>query len=144
MDPQSIEKFLAFYPPPMQRIARRLRSLVKRAVPDAIEGIRPGWRLIGYDVPSGRRTRYFAYIALEDIHVHLGFEHGILLDDPARLLHGAELRLRKVRYLTVVPGDVVPKAKVLELVRQAARIATMSRGERSAVALFQDLEGVPR
>jgi hypothetical protein len=144
MDELSIEQFLANYPPPMQRIAESLRSLIRQAVPEAIERVRLGWRLIGFDVPDGRRHRYFAYISPEDEHVHLGFEYGVLLDDPAGLLQGAALRLRKVRYLTYRPHDLIPEPPVLELIGQAARVATMSRGQRSSLALVQDLGAGPR
>jgi hypothetical protein len=62
MDPFPPEALLAPYPPGHKDVANALRRLVKRAVPDAIERVRPGWGLIGYDVPVGRRTRYFAFI----------------------------------------------------------------------------------
>ena len=35
---------LAGYPDPMIELAERLRAIVRRAVPDAIEAVRPGWR----------------------------------------------------------------------------------------------------
>ena len=68
------EAFLAGYPDGIRAAAETLRAIVRRAVPEAIESVRGGWRLIGYEVPVGRRTRYFAYVAPEPIHVHLGFD----------------------------------------------------------------------
>jgi len=59
------EALLADYPPEMEAIAHRLRAIVKRSEPTAIERVRPGWRLIGYDLPVGRRSVYFAYVAPE-------------------------------------------------------------------------------
>jgi len=41
-------------PPPAEFVGQgpeRLRAVVKRAVRDAIERVRTGWREIGYDVP---------------------------------------------------------------------------------------------
>ena len=70
------EAFLSGYPDGIRVAAETLRAIVRRAVPDSIEGVRGGWRLIGYEVPVGRRSRYFAYVAPEPIHVHLGFEYG--------------------------------------------------------------------
>jgi hypothetical protein len=107
-------------------------------VPDAVERVRPGWRLIGYDVPVGRRLRYFAYVAPEPGHIHLGFEYGAWMADPARMLEGAHLRLRKVRYLTFQPGQEIPSPAVLDLIREAARLAVMSRLERMSVVLDRD------
>ena len=130
MDPFPPEALLAPYPPEHQAIANALRRLVKRAVPDAIERVRPGWGLIGYDVPFGRRTRYFAFIWPEPEHVHLGFEHGVLMDDPDGLLQGAGVT-KRVRWLTFeTVGDIPPTAS--DLVLEAVRVAVMSRSERLA------------
>jgi hypothetical protein len=136
------EAFLAGYPEGIRNAAEQLRGLIKRVVPDAIERVRPGWRLIGYDLPVGRRTVYFAYIAPEPIHVHIGFEHGVLMADPDRLLEGAHLNLRKVRFLTFKAGQELPEADILGLVREAVRVATLSRERRLALAL--DREWAPR
>ncbi len=137
------EAFLADYPEPMQRIARALRSIVQRTLPDAIERVRPGWRLIGYDVPIGRRSAYFCYVAPEPEHVHLGFEHGVLMRDPAGMLLGAGIT-RRVRWITLRPGDVIDESLLADLVNEAARVATMSRGERLALALDEDVDRPPR
>jgi hypothetical protein len=132
------EAFLSAYPDEIRAIADTLRAVVRRAAPDAIERVRSGWRLIGYDLPMGRRTVYFAWVAPEPIHVHLGFQHGIFMADPDRMLEGAHLKLRKVRYTTFRPGDTVPEAAMVELTREAARLAVMSREERLALTLDRD------
>ncbi len=146
MDEIPPDAFLASYPDDIRALADRLRNLVRRAVPDAIERVRPGWRLIGYDVPRGRRQSYFAYVAPEPIHVHLGFEHGILLTDPDRVLEGAHLDLRKVRYVTYRPGDDVPEPVLERLTREAARLASLSRAERLGLLLdrTEERDTVPR
>ena len=131
------EAFLAGYPDPMRDIAERLRVIVRRAAPDAIEAVRPGWRLIGYDVPIGRRAAYFAWVSPEYEHVHLGFPHGVLMDDPGSRLSGAGVTLQ-ARWLTFRPGDPIDAATCAELVREAARIAAMSRSERFARSLDRD------
>lgn len=132
VEPIPPELFLAGYPPGIQDIAERLRAVVRRAVPDAIERVRPGWRLIGYEVPVGRRTRYFAFVAPEAEHAHLGFEYGAWMSDPDGLLRGAHIDLRKVRFVTYEPGDPIPEAALIDYTRDAARLATMSREERLA------------
>ena len=140
MDPIPPDAFLAAYPPGIREGANQLRAVVRQAVPDAIERVRPGWRLIGYEVPVGRRTRYFAWVAAEPKHVHLGFEFGIAMADPDRMLEGAHLRLRKVRFTTFTPGQSIPHAALVELTREAARLAAMSRGERFALMLDRELD----
>ncbi|MEA2538341.1 MAG: hypothetical protein QOF11_2575 [Chloroflexota bacterium] len=132
------EAFLAAYPEPIQAIAGSLRALVRRTVPDAIERVRPGWRLIGYDLPVGRRSVFFAYVAPEPEHVHLGFEVGALMADPDGILEGAHLKLKKVRYLTFRPGQPIPEARLIALVREAARLASLSRQDRLAIELDRD------
>jgi hypothetical protein len=138
MEPLPPELFLEGYPPGIRRSAERLRAVVKEAVPDAIERVRTGWRLIGYEVPVGKRSRYFAFVAPEVEHVHLGFEYGIWMDDPANLLRGAHLKLRKVRFVTYKPGELIPESALVEYTRDAARLAAMSREERLARELDRD------
>lgn len=124
--PMPVEAFLANYPPDIVAIAERLRRIVHEAVPDAVERVRPGWRLIGYDLPGRRRSVYFAYAALEAAHVHLGFERGVLMDDPDGVLQGAGIT-RQVRWITVHPGDAVDERVAARLVLEAARVALVPR-----------------
>ncbi len=126
------EAFLAGYPAGIRDAAEILRAVVRRAVPEAIERVRGGWRLIGYEVPSGRRSRYFAYVAPEPIHVHLGFEYGAWMADPDGLLEGTHLGLRQVRFTTFVEGQPIPTDALERLTRDAARVALLSRAERLA------------
>ena len=132
------EAFLAGYDEPIRALAETLRSVVRRAAPTAVERVRPGWRLIGYDLPVGRRSVYFAFVAPEPIHVHLGFEHGIFMADPDRRLEGAHLRLKKVRFTTFEPADAIPEQAMVDLTREAARIAVLSREERFALLMDRD------
>lgn len=131
-EPIPPELFLDGYPPGIRMVAERLCALVRQAVPDAIERVRPGWRLIGYEVPVGRGSRYFAFVSPEVEHVHLGFEYGVWMVDPDNLLHGAHLNLRKVRYVTYQPGDPIPEAALIEYTRDAAALAAMPREARVA------------
>jgi hypothetical protein len=138
MDSMPTEALLDAYPPPMRAIAEHLRAIVRRAIPDAVERVRPGWRLIGYDVPAGpRRLTYFAYVAPEVEHVHLGFEYGVFMSDPDRMLLGAGIT-RKVRWLTFRPGDPIDERPLVELVREGARVALASPAERFALELDRD------
>lgn len=137
MDRMPPEALLADYPAPMRAIARRLQAIVRRALPDAVEAVRPGWRLIGYDVPAGPRRAYACYVAPEAEHVHLGFEQGVHMDDPDGVLLGAGIT-RRVRWVTLREGDPIDPARLAGLVREAARVARMSRAERLARALDRE------
>jgi len=130
------EALLEDFPAPMQAIAQRLRDVVTQAIPEALERVRPGWRLIGYDLPIGKRLVYFAFVLPEDVHVHLGFGHGWAMRDPHRMLHGAGIT-KRVRWLTFVAGDEIDAERCVELLREAARVAAMTRGERE----LQSMDG---
>jgi hypothetical protein len=138
METMPVEVFLEPFPPTMRAIAEALREIVRQVVPDAIEAVRPGWRLIGYKVPIGRRSVYFAYVAPEPIHVHLGFEHGIFMNDPDGRLEGAHLNLRKVRYLTLRSVDEIDEPAFLNLVRESVRVAVLPREARLATLLDRE------
>ena len=105
--------FLAGYADEIRVAADQLRAIVKRAVPDVIERVRPGWRIIGYDLPVGRRSVYFAWVMPEPVHVHLGFVHGVFMADPDGTLEGAHLHLRSARFVTFEPGDAIPEAALV-------------------------------
>jgi hypothetical protein len=125
--PESIppDLFLSGYSTEIRDMAQRLRDIVHEAVPEATERVRSGWRLIGFDVPVGRRTRYFAFVAPEPEHVHLGFEYGVWLTDDDGMLRGAHLDLKKVRYVTYRPGDTIPTDALVRYTREAAALAAM-------------------
>ena len=133
--------FLAGYPDGIVDIGQRLRRLVHRTMPGAQERLRSGWALIGFDIPLGKKTRYFAWIAPERKHIHLGFEYGAWMEDPERVLEGAHIKLKKVRYLTFEPGDKLDERSLRQLVREGGRVALMSRGERLAMALDREQAG---
>jgi hypothetical protein len=123
------EALLADYPPPHREIANRLRSVVLDAIPDAIERVRPGWRLIGYDLPVRGRGAMFAWIWLEPEHVHLGFPQGVLMDDPRGLMKGAGIT-KLARWLTYAPGDPIDVEVARWLVEEAARTRLIPRSAR--------------
>jgi hypothetical protein len=81
--PETVEELLAAYPPRVARLAEAARRAVRAAVPEAVERLRPGWLLVGYDAPG-----YFACVAPQPDRVRIGFEWGILLPDPRGLLEG--------------------------------------------------------
>ena len=128
-----VEAFLDAFPPSIVALAAELRALVLAAEPDLIERVRGGWALIGYDLPIGRKRRYFAWIAPETEHIHLGFQVGTLMR-PRPGLEGAHLRLKKVRFLTWRPGEPVDADLVHELLNEAVSIAWLSAGERALLA----------
>ena len=127
------EFLLDGFPPAIRETGLQLRRLIFETIPAAAETVRPGWRWIAYSLPEARRVRNFAWIGPERKHIHLGFEHGILLADPDRLLHGAEERLRKFRYFTFEPSIDIDEAVLADFIRRAADLAVMPASERRAI-----------
>ena len=128
------EFLLDGYPPAIRETGRALRSLILRAVPGAVETVRPGWRWVAYSLPDGRRVRNFAWIGPERKHIHLGFEHGTLLADPEHILHGAQERLRKFRYFTFEPTIDIDEAVLVDYLERAAELAILPSSARRALA----------
>ena len=139
MDTIPPEALLDDLPPPMRAIAERLREVVRIAVPDAIERVRLGWHLIGYDVPLGKRHAYFAFVAPENEHVHLGFEHGWAMQDRHGLLEGAGIT-KQVRWLKFFDAAEIDVERCVELIRESARVAAMPRGERESRSMDREVD----
>ena len=136
------ELLLADYPGPIRAQAEALRAAVRRSLPDVIERVRPGWRIIGYDVLLERgRSRYFAWIMIERQHVHLGFRLGVLMDDPEALLEG-DAKLG--RWTTYRPGEPIDPVPLGGLIREAARLARLGSSIRQGLLLDRELALVAR
>jgi hypothetical protein len=134
-----VEALLADFPPSHVAVAERLRSIVLGAVPSAIERVRPGWRLIGYDLPRRRGTTFFAWIWPEPEHVHLGFPLGILMSDPDRAMRGDGIT-KQARWLTYRSTEEVDGVVARRLVLEAIRVAGLSHEERRAIMADRELD----
>jgi len=121
-----VEALLADFSEGHALIADRLRRVVLDAVPEAIERVRPGWRLIGYDLPNTRHGSFFAWIWPEPEHVHLGFPRGIAMHDPDGVMRGNGVT-KAARWLTYGVGGDVDEELARSLVLEAARVAVMPR-----------------
>jgi len=132
-DELPVEIFLERYPPAIRATGLRLRELIRAAVPESVEGVRSGWSWIGYGLPDRRAKRTFAWIGPERKHIHLGFQNGVLLADPDRLLHGAEERLKQFRYFTFAPEIDLEEDVILDYLRRAAELALLPTAARRAL-----------
>jgi hypothetical protein len=126
--------FLEGYPPSIAEIGMGLREAVVEAVPDVVERVRPGWRVIGFDARNGRRTRYFAWIMPEREHIHLGFVQGALMAVRDPRLDGAGIT-KSARWLTFTPGHAVDAAELTPWIREAVRVACLTGGERRIASM---------
>jgi hypothetical protein len=127
-----IADYLAPYPPEIRATADHLRALIKQTVPGVLEAVYHGWQLIGYRRPSGKGSRYFCFIAPHSAFVRLGFEWGVLLADPGRLLQGDGTQVRHLDLPnTAVFSDDLLTAYILE----AAEVVLLNKEQKAALVL---------
>ena len=98
----------------------RLRALVGRLVPDAVEEPDPSARLLGFSFQPGTYKGLIVGIAPHGAHVNLMFARGAeLVDvDDAGLLEGTGKRARHVKLRDVAEVD---RAELAALIEEAAR-----------------------
>ena len=116
------EEFLAPFPLEIQALTHDLRALIKQSIPNVIEAVYAGWKLLGYRVPIHRGSSYLGYIFPTHAQVQLGFEYGIILPDPARVLEGTGTQ---VRYVTFRPGVAIAREPLIALIAEAVTIASI-------------------
>jgi uncharacterized protein DUF1801 len=125
-DSLPVEVFLDGYAPPLRALAQELREAVLAVTPEATERVRVGWRIVGFDLPVGRRSVFFAWVFPERAHVHLGFPHGDRMAERPGVLDGAGIT-KRARWITYQPGDAIDDGLVRELVLEAAALAGVPR-----------------
>jgi hypothetical protein len=80
-----------------RRLARQLRRLVGKVMPNVVEVPWPRMRIASYGVGPKKMTEHFCYISTQKDDVNLGFYYGAELPDPDGLLEGTGKRLRHVK-----------------------------------------------
>lgn len=92
----TVEAFLATYTPIVRDTALKTRVLVKAVLPDAVENLDIGHKVIGYS--SGQKmSDMIVYISAHKDSVNLGFTRGTSLPDPAGLLRGTGKTFRHAK-----------------------------------------------
>jgi hypothetical protein len=131
------EQFLAAFPPKIRAIANQLRSLVEATLPNVIEAVYPGWKLIGYRIKAEGKSHYLGFIAPLADHVGLGFEHGVLLSDPDGLLEGDG---KQVRQVVIRHARDIKAAALAALITEAAQVALTPKNKLLSLLLERDAE----
>ena len=83
-----------------------------------VEIVWPRQRIASYGVGPRKMTEHYAYVAMLESHVNLGFYHGASLKDPAGLLEGMGKKLRHVKLRSLAD---VRRPAVRALLREAIR-----------------------
>lgn len=98
-----VQAFLRTYPAPVRAVALRTRELLATEMPDAIEQVKPGWKVIQYGQTAAMKD-VILVIQPQSSWVNLAFAHGSELPDPTGLLEGTGRGIRHVKLRTL--GDV--------------------------------------
>ena len=131
MLPPTPDQYLSTFPPLTQAMAHRLRVLVQQVLPAATEQVKLGWQLIGLYIPGQTRPIYFGFIIPHAAYVTLGFEYGLLLEDPYAVLKGAAEKLKQVRYLSFWSEKEIRPKILKPYLRQAAELALLPTALRA-------------
>ena len=118
----SVRQFLDAYPDNLRETCEYLRDLVRSVFPNVREKVYTGWKLLGYRLPDGNKTRYFCCIvpqrSMND--VLLGFQYGIAMQDPQHLMEG---KGTQVRFVRLKYKDQYPDADLIWLIEEGANVA---------------------
>jgi hypothetical protein len=133
--PITPEVFLTQFNPEIQALANRLRTLVKDALPDVIERVYPGWKLIGYRNNVNGKEIYIGFVFPALDRVVLGFEWGVLLNDPNSVLEGNGSQVRQ--FTVRQEKDIRPKLFKAFII-EAARMASLSKAEKTKLLLSRE------
>ena len=115
-------QFLKSYPDNLSEITLYLRDLVRSVFPAVTEKIYTGWKLIGYRLPHGKKRIYFCCIVPQkkENDVLLGFEYGVAMRDPRKLMEG---KGTQVRFVRVRHKEQYSEEVFIRLIEEAASVA---------------------
>ena len=97
----------------MRKVARGLRSLVKKVVPGTTETVN------AWGIPTFEKGQPFCFYMVGKHHVTCGFHYGTSLRDPHKLLEGTGKNLRHVKLFGV---EDLKRKGLRELLREASKL----------------------
>lgn len=104
----------------VQATALQLRAFVLDIFPDSNELIYDNYNAlaIGYSL-SDKQKEMFCHIAVYSRYVNIGFDRGVDLDDPKKILKGTGNR---IRHITVTGFETFEQTYVENLLKQAHKL----------------------
>lgn len=119
----TFDDLVARLDPKIEQIARRLRTLILRVDPDAVEVVRLGDNAASFGLGPKKMSEAYAYIMPKAAYVNLGFYNGAALADPAGLIEGTGKRLRHVKVYSSEDADRPELRRLIETARAERRQA---------------------
>ncbi len=108
-----VDRLLAEHPAQIQAIERALRVTIRSAVPDAVEQVDFGNKLIAFGRSMTMRGLLFAIIAHQS-WVNLQLADGAVLPDPDGLIEGTGKRIRHVKIRSVEAASSAPVVAIID------------------------------
>ncbi len=99
--------------PEVRKVARGLRSLVKKVVPGTTETVN------AWGIPTFEKGQPFCFYMVGKRHVTCGFHYGTSLRDPQELLEGTGKNLRHVK---LFGAEDLRRKGLRQLLREAAKL----------------------
>lgn len=100
-DAKAFKAIAASCTPAIAKLALRARALVLDVLPEVYEVVWAVQRNVGYGTGPKKQTEHFCWISPATAHVTLGFNYGVELPDPAKLLEGTGKLFRHVKLATL-------------------------------------------
>jgi len=104
--------------PQTKKLANVLRKLISTVYPKVVEVPWPRLQVIGYGVGPKKSTEHFCNIGLYGEHINLGFNYGMDLPDPDKLLEGAGKKFRHVKIRNI---EDVKRSTLRKLLQDAVK-----------------------
>jgi len=108
-----VDRLLGEHPPEIQAIERTLRTTIRSIVPDAVEQVDFGNKLIAFGRSMRMKGLLFAIIAHQS-WVNLQLADGVDLPDPDGLVEGTGKRIRHVKVRSVEQASSAPVVRLIE------------------------------
>src|SRR3954469_10909830 len=102
-----VDRLLSEHSPELQAIERALRATIRREVPDAVEQVDFGNKLIAFGRSMKMRGLLFAIIAHAS-WVNLQLADGVDLPDPNGIIEGSGKRIRHIKVRSVDAASSEP------------------------------------
>ena len=93
----TFDDILVMATPQLRPVCQSLRNQITSLHKSFVEVVWPKHKIASFGTGPKKMTEHYAYIAVQDSHVNLGFYYGASLPDPSGLLEGTGKKLRHVK-----------------------------------------------
>lgn len=96
-DNEQFELAISSFSDEIKHIAREIRKLIHKILPDVVEVVWVQQKNIGFGTGIKKKTEHFCWLMPASKYVNLGFNYGAELPDPTNLLEGTGKLFRHIK-----------------------------------------------